>query len=135
MKEKTFAMIKPDGVARRLIGKILMRIEQEGFQIAEMKMQKLSRKLAGSLYAAHAGKNFYDSLLDFVTSGPVVLIVLERKDGVAYLRDVAGATDPAKARPDTLRSLLGTDLQKNALHASETSEDAEREISLFFETG
>lgn len=131
--EMTFAMIKPDGVARGLVGKVITRMEQEGFRIVEMRMTMLSRKMAGSLYVAHLGKEFYASLLDFVTSGPVVLMVLEREDAVAHLREVLGATDPQKARGGTLRNLLATDLQKNVIHASETRQDATREARLFFE--
>ena len=134
MMEKTFAMIKPDGVARGLVGVVITRMEREGFRIVEMRMTTLSREKAASLYAAHLGKGFYASLMDFVTSGPVVLMVLEREDAVAHLRAVVGATDPLEARTGTLRNLFATDLQKNVIHASETREDVIRETEIFFET-
>jgi nucleoside-diphosphate kinase len=134
MIEKTLAMIKPDGVARKLVGKTISRIEQEGFRIVEMRMTTLSKKMAGSLYAPHEGKKFYDSLMAFVTSGPVVLMVLERENCISHLRNVVGATDPAEAQAGTLRNSFATDLQKNVIHASETPDDATREISLFFDS-
>ncbi|KPJ50264.1 nucleoside diphosphate kinase [candidate division TA06 bacterium DG_26] len=132
MKQRSLLVIKPDGVQRRLIGRIISRLEKEGFDIVEMRMMRLSQKKAESLYRAHKGKDFYLPLVDFVTSGPVVALVLARNDALAYLREVVGATDPAKAAQGTLREQFGTDVQRNTVHAAATEEDANREIRLLF---
>ncbi len=131
-KERTFLMIKPDGVERRLIGRIITRIEKEGFDIVAMEMMKLPAEKAELLYKAHRSKLFFLPLVDFITSGTVVALIVERDGGADYLRQIIGATDPAKAQEGTLRNELGTDVQKNVIHSAETKEDAEREINLLF---
>jgi nucleoside-diphosphate kinase len=131
-KDRTLLLIKPDGVRRRLVGQVIARVEKERFEIAAMKMTTLSEETATSLYRAHKGKPFYLPLIDFITSGPVVALVLLRDDAVRRLRKVVGATDPSQARRGTLRAELGTDVQKNVVHAAETGKDAEREIGLVF---
>lgn len=125
-------MIKPDGVARKLIGRVIDRTEKEGFEIVDIKMMRLSKEKAESLYEAHKGKTFYRPLINFITSGPVVALVLEREDGLRHLRKFVGATNPAQAQKGTLRNELGTNVQENVIHAAESKEDAEREINLLF---
>jgi|GEM_PF-350261 len=131
-RERTLLLIKPDGVRRRLIGRVVERVEKERFEIVAMKMMRLSEERATLLYKAHRGKPFYSPLIDFITSGPVVALVLRADNAVGRLREVVGATDPVHARKGTLRRELGTDVQKNVVHAAETGEDAEREIDLLF---
>jgi len=133
-KERTLLMIKPDGVKRRLIGRIITRVEEEDFEIIELRLMRLRRDKAESLYSAHKGKHFYSSLIDFITSGSVVVLILERADGLRYLRKIVGATNPLKAQEGTLRKEFGTDVQKNVVHAAETKEDAAREIEILFGT-
>lgn len=131
-KEKTLLTIKPDGVERKLIGKIITSVEKEGFEIVDIKLMRLSIEEAESLYRAHKGKAFYSSLIDFITSAPVVALILERTYGVKHLRKIIGATNPGQAQKGTLRKTWGTDVQRNVVHAAETKEDAEREINLLF---
>jgi nucleoside-diphosphate kinase len=130
--ERTLFLIKPDGVAKRLVGKIVHEIEKAGFEIVALQMMKLSTKKAEELYRAHKGKIFYLPLIRFVTSGPLVALILERHDAVRALREIVGATDPEQAQEGTLRRRFGTDVQKNAVHAAETEKDAEREIPVLF---
>ena len=129
---RTLMIIKPDAVSRNLVGEIIRRVESEGFQVVEMKMIKLSRSQAGEFYAVHKERPFYRALLDFMISDSVVPVVLERDDAVSYLRQVIGNTDSAKAEPGTIRKDMAISVQKNAVHASDSPENAQKEIAFFF---
>ena len=130
---KTFFMIKPDGVKRNLIGDVVSRVEKEGFVITKMKMMSISDDLAKRHYAEHSEKPFFNDLVDFITSGPVVAMEVEGEDAVSEIRRIMGATNPADAEPGTIRADLATKLEENVVHGSDSEESAERELSLFFE--
>ena len=130
--ERTFAIIKPDAVGRQLTGQILDRIEKAGFRIRAMRLVRLSKREAEGFYAVHQGKPFFDGLTEFMSSGPVVLMVLEAPDAIRKWRDLMGATDPAKAVEGTLRKLFGTNIGSNATHGSDAPETAAYEIGYFF---
>ncbi len=129
--EKTLLFIKPDGVKRKITGKIISILEKN-FTIKGIKMVKINKKTAERFYEIHKGKEFFESLVDYVTSGPIVAILLSGKDVVNRLRDIVGNTDPEKAKEGTIRRLYGLDIQKNTVHASDSPENAKREISFFF---
>ncbi|MBC7080767.1 MAG: nucleoside-diphosphate kinase [Thermoplasmatales archaeon] len=130
--ERTFLMIKPDGVQRRLIGKILQRIEDCGFKIVAIKFLKISREMAEKHYMAHKGKNFFDGLINYITSGPVLAMVVEGKDAVSRVRKIVGPTNPSDAMPGTIRGDFSQDIGRNIIHASDSKETAEKEIKLWF---
>ncbi|MGV0785841.1 nucleoside-diphosphate kinase [Mycolicibacterium sp. XJ2] len=131
--ERTLVLVKPDGVKRRLVGDILSRIERKGLAIAELKLVTVSDELARRHYAEHEGKPFFDSLLAFITSGPVVAAVVEGPRAVAAFRQIAGGTDPVeKATPGTIRGDLALITQDNLVHGSDSPESAAREINLWF---
>jgi nucleoside-diphosphate kinase len=131
--ERTLALIKPDGVERRLVGEIIGRIERKGLTIAALELKNVGDDLARAHYAEHEGKPFFPSLLDFITSGPVVAAILEGPRAVAAFRQLAGGTDPVeKAAPGTIRSDLGLETQFNLVHGSDSPDSAEREIALWF---
>ncbi|MCX8111674.1 MAG: nucleoside-diphosphate kinase [Bacteroidia bacterium] len=130
--ERTLGLIKPDAIAAGHTGKILDHILQAGFRIVGLKMLHLSRVQAETFYAVHRERPFFESLVQFMTSGPVIAFVLEKPDAVAAYRDLMGATDPSKAAPNTLRSLYGQNIERNAVHGSDSLENARREISFFF---
>jgi len=130
--EKTLAIIKPDATKKRIIGKIIQRIEEEGFTIVKMKLAQLTRDEAKGFYIVHKEKGFYDSLTEFMSSGPVVLMVLEAGNAIRLWREVMGATDPAQAKPGTLRHAYGFSIERNAVHGSDARETAEWEIDYFF---
>ncbi len=130
--ERTLAIIKPDAVEKKAIGKVISRIESEGFRIAAMRMLRLTRVEAEGFYAVHRGKAFFGSLTAFMSSGPAVVMVLERQDAIAKWREVMGVTDPAKAAPGTLRKELATSIERNAVHGSDAPETAAFEIAYFF---
>jgi nucleoside-diphosphate kinase len=132
-KERTFAMLKPGVLQRRLLGEIISRLEKSGFNIVGLKMLKISRELAETHYGEHKGKAFYDSLVDYITSDVAVAMVLERVNAIATLRKLAGATNPEQAAPGTLRADYAVETTKNIIHASDAPETAKREISLFFD--
>jgi len=132
MKEKTLAIIKPDAVKKNIIGKIIERIEEEGFFINEMKMERLTKEEAEGFYIVHKNKPFYDSLTDFMSSGKIIIMVLERENAIAHWRKVMGATDPALAEPGTLRHKYGFSIERNAVHGSDSPQTAEWEINYFF---
>jgi len=132
MKERTLAIIKPDAVKKRVIGRIIQRIEDEGFNILGLKMVKLSQEEAKKFYAVHKDKPFYDSLTEFMSSGPIVVILLEGEQAVKHWREVMGATNPAEARPGTLRREFGFSIERNAVHGSDSPQTAETEIKFFF---
>lgn len=131
--ERTLALIKPDGVERQLVGEILGRIERKGLTIAALELKNVSDDLARVHYAEHEDKPFFSSLLEFITSGPVVAAVLEGPRAVAAFRQLAGGTDPVeKAAPGTIRGDLGLETQYNLVHGSDSPDSAEREIALWF---
>lgn len=125
-------MIKPDGVRRGLTGEILARLEKKGFRIVALKKMRIPRELAERHYAEHKEKPFFPGLVEFITSGPVVAMVLEGPGVIAELRKLMGATNPADALPGTIRGDYATTIDENVIHGSATPEDAEREIRLFF---
>ena len=130
--DRTYVMVKPDGVQRNLVGEIIARFEKRGIKIAALKMLRISRELAEKHYGEHKGKPFFEPLVDFITSGPVVAMVLEGKDVVGTVRDMMGATNPLKAVPGTIRGTFGMDVGRNVVHGSDSPESAAREIGLFF---
>ncbi|HGY09113.1 MAG TPA: nucleoside-diphosphate kinase [Oceanithermus profundus] len=131
--ERTFAMIKPDGVRRGLTGKIIQRLEDKGFKIVALKKMEISFDLAEEHYGEHKEKPFFKPLVEFITSGPVVAMVLEGPGVIAELRKMMGATNPADALPGTIRGDFATTIDENVIHGSANEADAEREIGLFFE--
>lgn len=132
MIEKTFVMIKPDGIQRGLMGKIIARIEDRGLKVCAMKMMRIPRELAERHYEEHKDKGFYDPLLDYITSGPVLCMVLEGENAVAAARAMMGKTNPQDASPGTIRGDLAQVTGRNIVHGSDSSESAKREIKLFF---
>jgi len=132
VNEKTFIMIKPDAVAGRKIGRIVSRFEDTGLVIERMEMTTLSRTQAAQNYAEHEGKPFYDALIDYITSGPVVKMVISGPDAVAVCRKLMGATNPAQAAPGTIRGDFGLVMDANVVHGSDSPASAEREVALFF---
>ena len=132
MKQITLAIIKPDSVAANKTGRILDHLEQAGFEIVESRYLRLNRDTASEFYAEHRGKPFFDPLVEFITSGPVLVAALERENAVDELRRVIGATDPAEAAPGTIRKLYAADKTRNAIHASDSAASAERELAFFF---
>jgi len=132
MNEKTLAIIKPDAVKKRIVGKIIQRIEDEGFTIGRLRLAQLSLDEAKGFYIVHKEKKFYGSLTEFMSSGPVILMVLEGEDAISRWREVMGATDPALAKPGALRHTYGFSIERNATHGSDAPETAEWEIKYFF---
>ena len=130
--EKTLSIIKPDGVARGLIGDIIKRLESNGLKIICIKMLKMTKDQAESFYAVHKERPFFQSLTYFMTSGPVVVMVLEGEDAIARYRDIMGATDYREAAEGTIRRDFATDIEKNIVHGSDSSENAASEIGFFF---
>jgi len=128
----TLAIIKPDAVGGGKAGKILAHLEGAGFAVRSLKLVSLDKTQAGAFYAVHEGRPFYDELVDFMTSGPVIPMVLEADDAVAKLRDTIGATDPAEAAEGTVRKLFAESKGRNAIHASDSDENAAIEIGFFF---
>ena len=130
--EKTFAIIKPDAVAKNHIGAILSIIEREGFKVRALRMARLSQHEAEGFYAVHKERPFFASLVKFMTEGPVVLMALERADAVAHWRKVMGATNPANADAGTIRKLFAESIERNASHGSDAPETAAQELAYFF---
>ncbi len=131
-RERTFLMVKPDGVQRALVGNVISRMENKGLKLVAMKMMQVSRELASRHYREHEGKPFYDGLIEFITSAPVVAMIWEGNDVIEMTRTLVGATDPKKAAPGTMRGDLVVFTGKNMVHASDSLESATREIDLFF---
>jgi len=129
---KTFFMIKPDGVQRNLIGQIISRVEAKGFKITKIKMMTISKELAEEHYGEHKDKPFFNDLVSFITSGPVVAMQVEGEDVVLQIRNIMGATNPSESTPGSIRGDLATELDKNVVHGSDSDGSAERELSLFF---
>jgi nucleoside-diphosphate kinase len=131
--EKTFSIIKPNAVAKNNIGKIMDRFESRGLRISAAKFTRLSKEKAEGFYIEHKERPFFGSLVNFMTSGPVLLMVLEGENAVALNREIMGATDPSKAAPGTIRKDFADNIEANAVHGSDSSTSADREISYFFE--
>ncbi len=133
MSERTLVLVKPDGVARSLVGEVISRIERKGLRLVALELRNVSIEVAGVHYAEHEGKIFFPSLMDFITSGPVVAMVVEGDRAIAAFRQLAGGTDPVeKATPGTIRGDFGLQTQLNLVHGSDSTESAEREIALWF---
>ncbi len=130
--ERTLSIIKPDATRRNLTGEIVARFEKAGLRVVAQRRMRLSRAQAEAFYAVHAARPFYKSLVDFMTSGPVVVQVLEGENAVAKNREVMGATDPAKAAPGTIRKDLAESIEANSVHGSDAAETAANEIKFFF---
>ncbi|PIK31813.1 nucleoside-diphosphate kinase [Bacillus siamensis] len=130
--EKTFIMVKPDGVQRQLIGEILSRFERKGLQLAGAKLMQVSEQMAENHYAEHKGKPFFGELVEFITSGPVFAMVWEGENVVEITRQLIGKTNPKDALPGTIRGDYGMFVGKNIIHGSDSLESAEREINIFF---
>lgn len=132
MKERTLSIIKPDGVSRNLIGEVIKRLEAEGIEITAMKMIKMSKYQAKGFYSVHEGKPFFESVTDFMSSGPSVVMVLEGNDVIKRYRKLMGATNYKEAEEGTIRREFATDIEKNIVHGSDSEESAQFEISYFF---
>ena len=132
MMQRTFAMIKPDAVAAKNSGKIIDMIEKNGFTILGMEKIQLNKEKASEFYAVHKERPFFGELVEFVTSGPVIVLALEKENGVLAWRDLMGATDPLKANEGTIRKIFGKNIGNNATHGSDAPETAHVELGLFF---
>lgn len=132
MSERTLVLIKPDGVARGLVGEVLSRIDRKGLRLVALELRTLDRPTAQAHYEEHAGKPFFGSLVDFITSGPLVAAVVEGPDAISQWRAMMGATNPVAAAPGTIRGDLATEMQQNVTHGSDSAESAAREVALFF---
>ncbi len=130
--ERTLSIIKPDGVAKGLIGEVIKRFENAGLKIAAMKMIHMSKKEAEGFYAVHRGKKFYDSVTDFMSSGPCVVMILEGPNAIAKNRELMGATNPQDAAPGTIRREYAANIERNIVHGSDAPETAAFEIGYFF---
>ncbi|MYD96189.1 MAG: nucleoside-diphosphate kinase [Gammaproteobacteria bacterium] len=132
--ERTLSIVKPDAVAKNLIGEIYSRFEKGGLAIVATKMIRLSPDAAGGFYAEHRGKPFYDPLIEYMCSGPIAVQVLEGENAIRVNRQLMGATDPAEAAPGTIRADFAQSIDANAVHGSDSPESADREIAYFFST-
>ena len=132
MAQRTFSIVKPDAVRKGFTGAILAEIVKAGFQIVAVKRQSISKEQARGFYAVHAGKPFFDALCEFMSSGPLVLLVLEKENAIADLRKLMGATNPANADPGTIRKTFAASIQENAIHGSAAEQTAAFEIGYWF---
>lgn len=132
MSERTLVLVKPDGVARGLVGEVIARVERKGLQVVAAELRTLDRDTAQIHYGEHREKPFFGSLVDFITSGPLMAMVVEGPRAVEAFRALAGATDPVKASPGTIRGDYALDVQNNIVHGSDSAESAAREVALFF---
>ncbi len=130
--QRTFSIIKPDAVAKHAIGDILKTLEAKGFRILGMRMLQISKPQAEGFYAVHASKGFFDSLTTFMSSGPIVVLALEKENAIADLREVMGATNPAQAAEGTIRKKWASSIEHNAIHGSDADDTARFELSYFF---
>lgn len=130
--ERTLAIVKPDGVRKGLIGEVIRRFEAEGLRVVALKMLQMSKEEAEGFYAVHRGKSFYEGLTRFMSSGPVVVMVLEGEGAIERVRGIMGATDPQKAAPGTIRRLYADNVQENIVHGSDSPESAAFEVPYFF---
>ncbi len=126
-------MIKPDAVEKRAIGRIIAMLEENGFKILALKSRRFSREEAERFYEVHKGKEFFNSLVNYITGGMVVGVMVEREDAVEKLRELVGSTNPEDARPGTIRAVFGESIERNAVHASDSPDNAIRELKFFFE--
>lgn len=133
--ERTFSIIKPDAVAKNVIGEIVSRFEKNGLRVIAMKMLHLTKEQAGGFYAVHKERPFYKDLVEFMTSGPVVVQVLEGEDAIKKNRELMGATNPAQAAPGTIRADFAKTVDENAVHGSDGPDTAKQEIAFFFSEG
>ena len=130
--ERTLIVLKPDAVSRGLIGEVISRFERKGFRVLELRLIRLQRNQAEDFYSPHRGKDFFEDLISFITSGPIVAAVLEGRNAVEAVRTMIGSTDAAKAPPGTIRGDLGLGLTANVIHASDSHESFEREVEVLF---
>ncbi len=130
--ERSLVLIKPDAVQRGLSGAIISRLESLGLKLAGVKMLHMDKALAQKHYGVHQGKSFFEGLVNYITSGPIVAMVWEGEQAIEVIRKAMGATDPAKAAPGTIRKDFGLDIERNAIHGSDSVETAEKEVKLFF---
>ena len=130
--ERTFVAVKPDGVERILVGEVVGRFEKRGLKLVGMKFMKVTKEIAEKHYGEHKGKPFYEGLVSYITSGPIVAMALEGKNAVALARQVIGATNPKDAAPGTIRGDLAVEIGRNIVHGSDSPENGEREIGIFF---
>lgn len=130
--DRTLVICKPDAVERRLVGEIIGRLERKGLRIAAMRMETITKEIAGQHYGEHQGKPFYEDLVAFITRGPAVLMVVEGPEAYSVVRTLMGATNPRQAAPGTIRGDLAIELTENLVHGSDSPESAAREIALFF---
>ncbi len=130
--ERTLSLVKPDGVNRNLVGEVIRRFEKEGLKVLALKMLCLTKKQAEAFYAVHKGRPFFDELTAYMSSGPIVAMVLEGENAVARVREIMGATDPQEAAPGTIRADLGLNKGENTVHGSDSLENAAKEIAFFF---
>ncbi len=133
--DRTFVMVKPDGVQRGLVGEVITRFERRGFKLVALKLLQMDGGLAERHYEEHRGKPFFEELVRYITSGPVAAMVLEGKEVVTTVREMMGATQPTKAQPGTIRGTYGVDVGRNIVHGSDSATSAAREIGLFFTDG
>ena len=133
--ERTYAMVKPDGVKRGLVGEVVKRLEQKGFVIVGMKLMQISQETAQTHYGEHEGKPFFEDLVSFITSGPVVAMVVEGENAIGEWRKMMGATNPKDADLGTIRGDYASTIDENVVHGSDAPATAEREIGIFFEEG
>ncbi len=132
MLERSLVLVKPDATKRNLSGEIISRFEKAGLKIVGMKLLQMDKKLAKRHYAVHEGKPFFNSLVDYITSAPIVAVVFEGDNAIERIRKIMGSTDPAKADKGTIRADFGVDIQNNAVHGSDSQENAAKEIAIFF---
>jgi len=130
--ERTLVLIKPDAVEQSGIGRVISRFEEKGLRVTALKMVSLSREEGARFYSVHKDKPFYGSLTDFISSGPIVAMILEGEDAISLVREIMGVTDPAKAAEGTIRSEMGTNVERNAVHGSDSPSSAAFEIPFFF---
>ncbi len=130
--QTTFLMVKPDGVQRGLVGEVISRVEERGLRITALKMLTVDQKMAEEHYAEHEGKDFYQGLIEYITSGPVVAMAVKGEDAISGVRDMVGETDPKEASPGTIRGDYAMDIGRNIVHAADSPESAERELDIFF---
>jgi nucleoside-diphosphate kinase len=130
--ERTFVAVKPDGVERILVGEVVGRFEKRGLKLVGMKFMKVTKEMAEQHYGEHKGKPFYEGLVSYITSGPIVAMALEGKNAVALARQIIGATKPLEAAPGTIRGDLAVEIGRNIVHGSDSPENGQREIGIFF---
>jgi nucleoside-diphosphate kinase len=132
VSERTLVLVKPDGVSRGLVGEVISRIERKGLTLAALELRNVERSVAEQHYAEHASKPFFESLLEFITSGPLVAAVVEGENAIAAFRQLAGATNPVQAENGSIRGDLALEVQYNIVHGSDSPESAKREMDLWF---